>query len=223
VSVMPPPVTCSDFDTDSAELALGLLTDPRRSALVEHAVACRRCQARLDDLVAVGDRLVLLAPQVDPPAGFETRALSRMGGPVAADLRWARRSRILTGVAALVATLALGMLVGRLVSSPGATTVDRVAAIHNAAGDVVGDAHLENAPRPHILVSVLRAPTKPGVRTCELQRPDGSWVVVGTWTAEELSTGVWAVALDPALLRAQAMRVTNEDGALLATARFAAA
>ena len=223
MSVMPVPVTCSDFDTDSAELALGLLTDPRRNALVDHAVACRRCQARLDDLVAVGDRLVLLAPQVDPPAGFETRALSRMGGPVAADLRWARRFRILTGAAALVAVLALGMLVGRLVSNPTTTTVDRVAAIHNAAGDEVGDVHLVDVPRPHILVSVLRPPTKPGVRTCELQRPDGSWVVVGTWTADELHTGVWAVALDPALLHAQAMRVTNDDGALVATARFAAA
>ncbi len=212
------PVTCSDFDTDAAELALGLVDDPRRTALVEHAASCRRCQARLDDLVAVVDQLVLLAPQVEPPAGFETRALARMGAP-AADLGWARRARILTSLLALVATLTLGMVVGRmLVHTTG--RAERTANIHNAAGAAVGEVHLVADPRPHILVSVLRPPTTPGMRTCELERPDGSWAVVGTWTKEEISTGVWAAALDPALMHAKAMRVTNDDGALLASAQF---
>ena len=214
------PVTCSDFDTDAAELALVLVDDPRRTALVEHAASCRRCQARLDDLVAVVDQLVLLAPQVEPPAGFETRALARMGAP-AADLGWARRARILTSVLALVATLTLGMVVGRMLVRQTGRGLERTANIHNAAGAAVGDVHLVADPRPHILVSVLRPPTTPGVRTCELERPDGSWVVVGTWTKEEINTGVWAAALDPPLMHAKAMRVTNEDGALLATAQFA--
>jgi hypothetical protein len=213
-----PPVTCNDFDTDVAELALDLLTDPRRRALLEHAVACRRCQARLDGFVAIGDQLVLLAPPVDPPAGFETRALSRIGGPVGQPRR-ATRSRVLAGIAALAAALAVGVLVGRVATS-GSVSPGRAAAIRNAAGDEVGNVRLVAAPTPHILVSVARPPTTAGLRTCELERPDGSWVVVGTWTREELSTGVWAVAVDPALLHAQAMRVTNDDGAVLASAQF---
>jgi len=59
----------------------------------------------------------------------------------------------------------------------------------------------------------------PGVRHCELLAPDGTWDEVGQWDAAGIASGVWAVGVDPTLLDATAMRIT-QDGAVLATATF---
>ena len=41
------------------------------------SLSCADCAARLRDLVAIADGLLLLAPEVDPPAGFDQRVLER--------------------------------------------------------------------------------------------------------------------------------------------------
>jgi hypothetical protein len=57
-----------------AELAVGL-GGPGKGALVGHVAICVTCAAHLEDLVAVADTLSLLAPEADPPPGFEGRVL----------------------------------------------------------------------------------------------------------------------------------------------------
>ncbi len=57
-----------------AGLALGL-RGPREAELVGHIAICVTCAAHLEDLVAVADTLSLLAPEADPPFGFEGRVL----------------------------------------------------------------------------------------------------------------------------------------------------
>jgi hypothetical protein len=58
-----------------AGLALGL-REPGQAALLGHIAICVTCAAHLEDLVAVADGLSLLAPEADPPSGFDGRVLA---------------------------------------------------------------------------------------------------------------------------------------------------
>jgi anti-sigma factor RsiW len=216
-------MSCEVFDDGVDELALGLVDEPERGRLLAHAAACPRCQARLDELVVLAERLLLVAPEIEPPAGFEARAVERMGaGPVAPAGRSGRAVRWIATVAAVAAVgvlaLTVGIAVGRSATSEQPPVASRSGVIVATSGADVGTVSLLSTPRPHILVSVAEPRPGPGVRTCELELPDGRRVVVGTWTFDEISTGIWAVGLDPALLDAVAMRVVAEDGSILASA-----
>jgi hypothetical protein len=67
-------VAHGQFGPRLAGLALGL-RGPGQVALVGHIAVCVTCAAQLEDLVAVADTLSLLAPDADPPSGFEGRLL----------------------------------------------------------------------------------------------------------------------------------------------------
>ena len=103
----------------------------------------------------------------------------------------------------------------RLDGEPTAATASIVA----ATGSEVGSVQLIAEPTPHVLVTIAAPRPDPGFRTCELQRPDGTWEQVGWWDAADIASGVWAVGIDPTLLDAKAMRIIS-DGDVLATATF---
>jgi hypothetical protein len=72
-------VTCAEFAEWVHELALDLVGEPDRGPLLEHARSCPTCAQLLDDLVRQADELLLLAPSIEPPAGFEVRVLAAIG------------------------------------------------------------------------------------------------------------------------------------------------
>jgi hypothetical protein len=69
---------CDEFEEQVLELALGGVDEPRRAELARHAAACPICHRKLEDLSWLGERLLLLAPEIEPPAGFESRVLDRL-------------------------------------------------------------------------------------------------------------------------------------------------
>ncbi len=209
---------CDHFDEHADELALGQIDEPLRSRLLAHATGCPRCHALLAGLGTVVDRLLLVAPQVEPPAGFESRVLARMA---TASASAAQRRGVPFWVAAVVAAATAALAVGVTLlageSSPGATPAAEIVA---ATGAEVGFVRLVADPEPHVLITVTAPRPGAGLRHCELQRDDGNWVEVGTWEVADLASGVWAVGIDADLLGATAMRVTDANGSVLATARF---
>lgn len=211
-------IDCEQFDAHADELALGQVAEPLRGQLVTHAALCPNCHSLLDALGAVADRLLLAAPQMEPPAGFENRALARLDAvTVGSDrrsvsVRWVAA----VGVAAAVAVMVVGaFLAVRFDDGPNTAT----AAIVATTGSEIGSVQLIAEPAPHVLVTIDTPTSDPGRRTCELQRPDGTWQTVGWWNAADIASGVWAVGIDPVLLDATAMRITS-DGDVLATATF---
>lgn len=210
------PIDCEEFDAHADELTLGQMDEPLRSQLLAHAAECAHCHAMLDGLGTVVDRLLLAAPQIEPPAGFENRALGRLD---VATVGSTRRRTGLAWAAAGAAAVSIA-IAGALVAvrfddgSKNAT-----AAIVAAAGIDVGSVQLIAEPTPHVLVVIDTPRPGPGIRACELQRPDGTWETVGWWDAADIASGVWAVGIDPALLDATAMRITADDG-VIATAVF---
>ncbi|MGH9101464.1 MAG: anti-sigma factor family protein [Acidimicrobiales bacterium] len=107
--------SCEQVREAAAELALGAASGPERGAALEHLTGCDACQAYVAELAGLADRLLLAAPEREPPAGFDERVLERVaagqGGPAAVPLRqeraegrrrWQpRRARVLGAAAAL--------------------------------------------------------------------------------------------------------------------------
>ena len=79
------PPACGECESWGAELALGLLTGPERATGLSHLAACPSCREQVDELARVADRLLLLAPEAEPPAGFESRVLAAVGSAAATD------------------------------------------------------------------------------------------------------------------------------------------
>lgn len=78
-------MTCAELADVAAELALGVLTGRERAVAVAHLDQCDGCREYVRQLMATGDQLVELLPAAEPPAGFETRVLARLGLPAPAQ------------------------------------------------------------------------------------------------------------------------------------------
>jgi predicted anti-sigma-YlaC factor YlaD len=191
---------CERFDEHAAELALRLLDPVQADALVAHARGCPRCRAQLDGLADVADRLTLLAPEADPPPGFESRALAAMG----AETRHARPVRWLRTAVAAAALVALGLGAGLLAGHDAPAT-----------RTVVVSAVLDPA-RPALTMSLDGADDGETYR-CSLRTPDGTTIEVAAWTVRD-GGGTWTVPLDTRLASATAAIVTDGDGRTVATA-----
>jgi hypothetical protein len=61
------------------ELALGTISGEDRARALEHLGTCHRCSDELRKLNELGDQLLLLAPSAEPPLGFESLVVERLG------------------------------------------------------------------------------------------------------------------------------------------------
>lgn len=91
-------MSCATARERAPELALGILSGAERSEVLLHLGGCSRCQAVVDEHTELADLLPHLAPEVEPPPGFERRVVGAM--------RHDRRRATRRLVAALVATAA---------------------------------------------------------------------------------------------------------------------
>ena len=64
---------------DLVALALGDLEPVARDHVLRHLSTCLGCRGTYDALAATVEATLAAAPQVDPPLGFEDRALAAMG------------------------------------------------------------------------------------------------------------------------------------------------
>jgi hypothetical protein len=72
-------MTCAELADVAAELALGVLTGRARARAVAHLEECDACREDVRQLMATGEQLLELLPPAEPPLGFETRVLARLG------------------------------------------------------------------------------------------------------------------------------------------------
>ena len=205
-------IDCPTFEEAAEELALGLTAEPRREELLGHASMCGRCRRLLADLGATVDALLELAPEVEPPVGFESRAVEAMG---AGGRR--RRPGILAAAAVAVVLVVAGAVTTFRTADQ---ETDPVAALRTGSGRAIGRVELVAEPRPRVIVLVEGPDDWSGTWGCELRDKAGRWVEVGTWTAQDASAGVWSTPVDAEHLDARAMRITGAGGDVLATAEF---
>lgn len=70
---------CAELTDVAAELALGVLTGRERAMAVAHLEECGTCREHVRQLAMTGEGLIGLLPSQEPPPGFETRVLTRLG------------------------------------------------------------------------------------------------------------------------------------------------
>lgn len=208
--------SCPDFVDEVDALALGQCAEPRRTALLRHAASCDGCSALLHELASVADRLLELAPQVDPPPGFEGRAVERMTPPRA---RRRQAWRLAAVAAAVLAAATVGALVAAaLVDGDEGDARVRRGDIVAGNGEEVGVAELQLADVPRVVLTMDGPSRWSGTWSCELLVPGAGWVEVGRWTADEVSNHVWATGIEPSQRDATAMQIRNDAGEVIARA-----
>jgi anti-sigma factor RsiW len=215
---------CVHYEDDLAELALGVLTGRERARALSHLESCPRCSEELEQLARAADAIVAMAPEAEPPLGFETRLFERMGIPAARATRRRRpRFWIPATVAAGVAALAVGLGLG-LSSSPAPTTSahgvhEPVAALTAALvenGQNVGRVDVFGGAKPWMQMT-LDDSTARGVVHCMVVTDDGQVHVVGSFVSTD-GYGAWAAPLHVKPASVRSAQVMSASGTVIATA-----
>jgi hypothetical protein len=113
-------MSCEQTREIAPEIALGIADGAERAQALRHLAECAECRRMVEELSAVTDELLLLAPQREPPAGFESRVL--------AQLTPARRHRFRRLLVPLAAAAAAAVAATAVVL--GVTSDDRHLAAH---------------------------------------------------------------------------------------------
>ena len=180
---MSPRPDCAQVRELAPDVALGIVSGDERALVLDHLATCSDCRRELAELGGVVDQLLLLAPSVEPPAGFESAVLD--------SLDRARRPR--RRPARLVAAALAGAVVVGAVAFV-ATSSDRtLAADYRAA--------LAEANGKYFSVTALVDETSAKVGHVFAYEGDPSWLVVvvldeaETYDVELVTEGGRAMAL----------------------------
>jgi hypothetical protein len=226
---------CAEVRDLLPELATGATHGQDRAHVLRHVNCCPSCRATLTELSRAADELLLLTPQEEPPAGFESRVLANITPHVGkfAALVWprARVAKIALWVAALVVVGALGAggaLVGTSADRDLGARYRNTLAIANGqylraaritadAGDDVGQMFAYQGHPSWVFVTVTGAP-RAGSYQVRLVTKDGGERVLGECvaTAGECAAGG---AVDVRVSNIRLVDLTMPDGPRL-TARL---
>jgi hypothetical protein len=97
---------CANIREALPEIALGIADGEQRALALEHIAGCSDCRRELEKFSSLVDELIALAPEREPPPGFENRVLDRIAVPQPRPRPARRRVRRL-GFAAAVPAVAL--------------------------------------------------------------------------------------------------------------------
>ena len=230
-------MSCAEFSDSAAELALGVLTGRERAEALAHLDYCEACREHVRQLTATGEQMLGLLPTAEPPAGFETRVMDRLGlaAPAPQPVRHRRRRpawshgfsprRVLAAAAVVVALLA-GAVGGwglHASTAPAAESSALSSATLVAASDHdhVGKVFVYNGDSRWMYMSV---DLESGNYTviCQLIGADGHVTTVGSFRLAD-GYGSWgspAWTGDGAPVGA---RLVTANGTVLAAGTFSAA
>jgi hypothetical protein len=219
---------CADLIDIAPELAAGSLCGEDRAAAIAHLARCPSCQHEVNALATVTDRLLLLTPAVEPPAGFEQRVLAALP----ADPSPARRPRHRRHLGQRVAVMLAAAVVLVLATGAGGLLFDIAASREPAAdaaemrtptGAVVGRVYLHDGSPSWIAMEL------PGWTEQAEQYDDGdSYAVhvatdsgrVTTYPLALSDEATWSVALDIDLETITTVTVVDPDGDVWCRAHF---
>lgn len=243
-------MNCDEFSAVAAELALGVLAGRERADALAHAEGCDACRETVRRLTLTGEKLAELLPAAEPPPGFETAVMARVGVAPLARRRFAPRPglprlglprlaprRLLAAAAVTLAVVAAG-LGGWGLGASGAGGGGSASPGKTAARSPLSSATLVSAGQPGGVRQVIG-------RVYYYDGADGSrWMYL--WVdAESASTlvtcqlqgpggrfttvgafrlnggyGSWASPVPAVTGPVTGARVVASDGAVLAAARF---
>jgi hypothetical protein len=228
---------CAQVRELAPELALGIAEGDERGAALRHLSGCASCRRLVSELSSVGDELLLLAPQEEPPPGFESRVLGRLAEPPTPRglLPRARRWRWVAVAAAFALTATLGGGSVFLATAGDRRLADGYQAVlRQGQGSFFAAAPLQG-PRgrvgtvfgyqgqPSWVMVTVRSPI-PAERRFGVQvvTRDGRYLAAGEAVLGG-AKGTWGGQLPVDLFAVHELRLLGPDGATAFTATFDAA
>lgn len=203
------------------ELALGIADGADRARVLEHLAECADCRRELERQSAIADELLVLAPEEEPPVGFELGVLGSIQPPASPPRRRSivRPLAFAAAVLVAVAITAGGMLVNfredrRLADHYRATLAQANGSyfgarqLADAAGRVGGVAFVYQGSPSWIVITVdplFRA----SVAEAEIVDRGGRRIPLDSF---RLAGGAWGGALPVDLGAVAAVHLTGEDG-----------
>jgi len=230
--------SCDEVAGQLPELALGILTGRERAAVLAHLSGCARCSAEVEQLSLTADELLGIAPETEPPVGFEVRLFERMelGDPAAVPPsagvdsvvplapRRSRRQAVLAVAAAAVVVLAFfgGWWAERGTAGGPPAGVSATVAL---TAPLVADGQRYGSVttlggKPGWLIMNVTDSNWSGRVECEVTERGGTTLRVGSfWLAA--GYGSWSARLPVPAAQVETARVVSSRGAVLATATLA--
>ena len=217
---------CGRYADGLAELALGILMGRERALVLAHVEGCSDCHAEMEQLSLAADSLLEMAPDVEPPLGFEVRLMERSGARPAAQRHVRRQWRLWQPslvLASLLMVGAVGAGAGWLAWGGQHQTVVP-AAFGTAPGGQIETESLVAEGRMLGKVVVYSGRTSwlfmslddgswSGKANCQVRLVDGKTVPLGTFWLEH-GYGAWGVTLPPGTGRIQTASVVTDQGVL---------
>jgi hypothetical protein len=217
---------CAQFEEDLAELALGILTGRERVALLAHVESCASCAEELEQLARAADAVVLVAPEADPPIGFEVSLFNRMGVDELAARRRSLPPRWMLASAAALVALGVGLGVGLSMGShrtpsnetaaPPSGARPAVTASLMEDGTAVGRVSLYGGSKP-VLTMNLAESAAHGKVICRVVTDSGTTRRLGTFTVSN-GYGNWVAPLWMSPNSVKEAQVVSPSGAVIAAA-----
>jgi len=236
---------CAEFADVAAELALGVLTGRERARALAHLDWCEACRENVRQLTVTGEELVGLLPAIEPPAGFETRVMERLGlaspAPAPAPARhlslarrvgrklagWmgsagaGRPRRLLAAAAVAVAVIVAGL--GGWDLHGATSTPLSSAAFVTASHQTVGKIYFYDSGSQWLYMSVNIGPGSGaagnGTVVCQVEGPDGHVTTIGSFQLTG-GYGYWGSPAPVTNGPLTGARLVTTTGAVLATATF---
>ncbi|HEV3266772.1 MAG TPA: zf-HC2 domain-containing protein [Acidimicrobiales bacterium] len=218
------PTSCEEFQEDLAAIALGTLSGRRRSEVLRHVENCPQCATELEQLAMVADAVLQLAPEEDPPIGFELRLAQRLQANT--PPRSARRVRRLSYLAAAAIIVVIGFGAGALVGSrngndaPQSTSTNLASATLRSNGQNVGEVFVSGA-KPSWMYMTIDSHSWSGPVTCELILASGKVENVGQFGLSG-GYGSWGTPITSPAGQVRSARLITAGGVVLASATFRA-
>ena len=208
------------MDEDLVSFALGTLAGRERARVLEHLRGCGRCAGEVESLSLAGDALLALAPESEPPVGFELRVMERFREerrpPVAS---WWRRRAVVAAAAVLAAALGFGaqslVHVATDNRSPSATARPFSSRL-TADGKVLGEVFLTHGS-PSWLSMTLDDGSARGLVRCQVILASGEVKTVGTYLLSS-GYGAWTMRVDAPGDEVRRARLLDARGSVVAQA-----
>jgi hypothetical protein len=206
-----------------AEVALGIANGAERDRVLEHVSECAECQLELERQSAIADDLLLLAPEQEPPPGFELGVLRAIEPPSPSTR--SLRSRFRRSLPALAAaTAAAAIAVGGLLFAFGddrRLAGEYRAALDEAHGSYFGAVRLADAAGrpggvlfryrgdPSWILVTVDPRYRGAIDQAELIGRDGRRIPLRSF---RLADGAWGGALPVPLEDVAAVHLLGADG-----------
>ncbi|HET6874816.1 MAG TPA: zf-HC2 domain-containing protein [Acidimicrobiales bacterium] len=202
-------LNCTQVEDSATEYALGILPPEDARAVSAHILSCPRCRAEVEDIRSLGDRLLELVPDVEPPLGLDDRIMARV------SRRPRRRIWIAAGTAVAAAAAVVGIVAGTGPSHHRAPV--QLAGTLMENGHAVG--HVYVGGRPSWVDMDISGLGVSGTVTCQLVSGNGAVDTVGHFQLVG-GRGSWG-APDANVAQVTTARLLGPDGQIVAQAVLA--